>query len=67
MDRRHFLMGAAAAPATVRPGAAAGPNDRIRVACVGFRSQGEVHIKAYLKIPNVEIAAMCDVDDSVLE
>ena len=67
MDRRHFLMGAAAAPATVRPSAAAGANDRIRVACVGFHSQGEVHIKAYLKIPNVEIAAMCDVDDAVLE
>ena len=66
MDRRHFLMGAAAAPATVRPGVAASPNDTIRVACVGVHGQGEVHINAYLKMPNVEIAALCDVDEAVL-
>src|SRR5207237_9070013 len=43
------------------------PNDTVRVACVGVKSQGQNHIKAYAKMPNVEIAAICDVDESVLE
>jgi predicted dehydrogenase len=42
-------------------------NDTVRVACVGVRGQGRAHINAYGKMPNVEIAAICDVDESVLE
>ncbi len=38
----------------------------VRVACVGVRGQGQSHIRAYAKMPNVEIAALCDVDESVL-
>ena len=38
----------------------------MRVACVGFHGQGQVHINNYLKIPRVEIAALCDVDDAVM-
>jgi predicted dehydrogenase len=67
MNRRFFIMGSAAASATLDAKSFAGPNDRIRVACVGFHGQGEVHIKAYLRIPGVEIAALCDVDDAVME
>ena len=36
-------------------------------ACVGVRGQGQSHIRAYGKMPNVEIAAICDVDESILE
>jgi predicted dehydrogenase len=43
------------------------PNDTVRVACVGVRGQGQNHIRAYAKMPNVEIAALCDVDESVLQ
>jgi predicted dehydrogenase len=34
---------------------------------VGFHGQGRAHIQAYLKVPSVEISALCDVDESVLE
>ena len=59
-------MAAAVASTAARPRALASPNDTIRVACVGFHGQGQVHINNYLKIPNVEIAALCDVDDAVM-
>ncbi|HKE22609.1 MAG TPA: Gfo/Idh/MocA family oxidoreductase [Bryobacteraceae bacterium] len=64
MQRRHFLMTSAAALAerTVL----ASPNDTVRVGCVGVHGQGRSHIRAYSAMPNVEIAAICDVDESVL-
>lgn len=66
MNRRHFLMGSAGALATFK-GAQASPNDRVRVACVGVRGQGQSHMHAYAKMQNVEIAALCDVDENILE
>jgi predicted dehydrogenase len=66
MNRRHFLMTTAAAGLAARPHLMASPNDTVRVACVGVRSQGRQHISHYLKMPNVEIAAVCDIDESVL-
>jgi len=62
MDRRYFLMTATAGVAT----RVASANDTVRVACVGVRGQGGSHIREYLKMPNVEIAAVCDIDESVL-
>jgi len=44
----------------------ASPNDTIRVACVGVRGQGRSHIRSYLGMRNVEIAAVCDIDERVL-
>jgi predicted dehydrogenase len=64
MERRHFLMTSAAA--VVGRTVLASPNDTVRVACVGLHGQGRSHIKAYAAMPNVEIAAVCDVDESVL-
>jgi predicted dehydrogenase len=43
-----------------------GANDRVRVAIVGLRGRGESHIRGYGALPNVEIAALCDIDDSVM-
>jgi predicted dehydrogenase len=60
MQRRHFLLGAAALPAF------ASPNDTVRVACIGVRGQGFEHVRRYLAMPNVEVAAICDVDESIL-
>ena len=65
MDRRHFLMSTAAA-APLAASALGSPNDTVRVAVVGCRGQGNSHIRQYLGMKNVEIAALCDVDDSVL-
>ena len=67
MQRRFFLMGSAAATTAIRSSALPSANERVRVACVGVRGQGQSHIRAYSKMPNVEIAAICDVDESVLE
>jgi len=67
MNRRYFFMASAASAAAARSSALASPNDTVRVACVGVRGQGQSHIQAYGKMPNVEIAAICDVDESVLE
>ena len=67
MERRHFLLGAAATTAAVRSSALASPNDTVRVCCVGVRGQGKAHLRAYSRMPNVEIAAVCDVDESILE
>jgi len=65
MDRRAFIATSAAAAAgsrLVRKSA----NDTVRVAVVGFRGQGETHIRNYLRMQNVEIAALCDIDASVM-
>jgi predicted dehydrogenase len=68
MDRRHFLVGSAAALGTL--GAArvslSSPNETVRVACVGLRGRGKAHLSAYPKMPNVTVAAICDIDDDVL-
>jgi predicted dehydrogenase len=56
-------MSTAAAAATR---AMASPNDTVRVACAGIRGQGRHHIKVYSEMPNVEVAALCDVDESIL-
>lgn len=42
------------------------PSDTVRIACVGVRGRGKNHIDAYTSLPNVELVALCDVDESVL-
>ena len=50
----------------IAPQRVLGANDRVRVAICGLHGRGEDHIKGYSALPNVEIAALCDVDESVL-
>src|SRR5215813_4362201 len=66
MNRRYFIGSTALAGAQLATRGLASANDTVRVACVGVRGQGGAHIKAYSAMPNVEIAAVCDVDESVL-
>ena len=74
-NRREFLSKtatvAAGASVLATPAIAAnrlGPNDRVRVGIIGLRGRGRSHIQAIhnLENQNVELAAMCDVDESVL-
>src|SRR5260370_2085059 len=65
MNRRHFLMTSAGVLAAARR-ATPSPNDTVRIACVGLRGRGKDHIGGYTKLPNVELAALCDIDESVL-
>jgi len=68
--RRSFLKTTAVAAASVATASAAnkvmGANDRVRVAVVGVRGRGWDHVKGYKPIPNVELAAFCDVDENVM-
>ncbi|HEV2350390.1 MAG TPA: Gfo/Idh/MocA family oxidoreductase [Terriglobia bacterium] len=43
-----------------------GANDRVRVAVCGIHGQGFVHVRQYSKMPDVEVAAVCDVDENVI-
>ncbi len=67
MNRRYFLMSSAPVAARLRASSLPSPNDTVRVACVGIRGQGRAHIRSYAAMPEVEIAALCDVDESVLQ
>jgi hypothetical protein len=44
-----------------------GANDAINVAVIGVRGHGITHIEAYKKEPNVNLLALCDVDDLYLQ
>ena len=67
MDRRYFIGSVFSAGSLFQPWATASPNDTVRVACVGVHGRGRDHIKAYSQMTGVEIAALCDVDESVLD
>src|SRR5665647_2085921 len=66
MDRRNFFLttAAAAAASTTVFGS---PNDTIRVATIGLRGRGKDHIKEITGQPNVELVALCDIDEKVLD
>jgi predicted dehydrogenase len=71
VTRRDFLKTTAISAAALSVDAlswsrAAGANDDIRVAQIGFRSQGAGHIKTLSKMKGVRLVALCDVDTHVL-
>ena len=43
------------------------PNNRVRLALVGLRGRGRDHISGFGRLPGVEIATLCDVDETVLD
>ncbi len=51
---------------TIIPARAFGANDRIRIGVIGFNSRGKDHIKNFMKLEDVEVATLCDVDQRVL-
>jgi predicted dehydrogenase len=67
MNRRYFVMSSTAAASALRASDLRSPADTVRIACVGVRGQGGVHISNYSKMKNVEVVALCDIDESVLE
>jgi len=76
LSRRDFLKAEArtgSGLATVsgmavlgRSGRVVGANDRVQIAVVGLHGQGFAHVQEYAKLPDVAIAAVCDVDENVL-
>ena len=71
MNRRQFVKTGAAAATTfamVDPfNRVLGANEEIRVGVVGFRGRGKSHIDGFSNQPGVRLAALCDVDQDVLE
>ena len=44
------------------PARRVGPNDKLRVATIGVNGQGGGHLSEWLKLPDVEVVAICDCD-----
>ncbi|MCE5345877.1 MAG: Gfo/Idh/MocA family oxidoreductase [Bacteroidales bacterium] len=71
MNRREFgkkvisgTAGLAVAPIILKPGWK-GANDRVNVAVIGIRGQGQLHISGYSKLKNARVVALCDVDSNL--
>ena len=71
MTRRTFLKHtslATGAVAALAPQARVlGANDDLRVAVVGFNSQGKTHLRALRELSGVRVVALCDCDRAVLD
>jgi len=73
-SRRHFLgnsaLAAAAAAVSSLPVLGSelrrpyGANDRLRIAVIGVKGRGLEHVSQWVKMPDVEIAAICDIDEN---
>ncbi|MFT5107213.1 MAG: putative dehydrogenase [Pseudoalteromonas tetraodonis] len=66
-NRRHFLrtVTAASLAATTTLRAQGNPDQKLRVGVMGL-SRGKAHISNFAKVPGVEIAYVCDVDQQRL-
>ena len=71
MKRRTFMKAAsatAASPLLIGNSKSwAGANDKVRVAVVGIRGQGQAHIREFNALENVEVAALCEVDENLVD
>jgi len=71
LEDSMFAAAAAVAAASTRPiwadepAQSSSPNERLRVAMVGVRGQGRVHLEAYINRKDVEVAYICDPDREV--
>src|ERR1700693_1299227 len=71
IDRRDFLKTtgkviSVGAATLALGGKVLGANDRVRLAICGVRGRGNDHLHGFARVPGTEIAALCDVDESVL-
>ena len=70
IHRRLFLKqgGAAALSVALLPGftGKVAASDRLRVAIVGVGNMGNNHLKWFAALPEVEVVALCDVDENHL-
>ncbi len=74
VSRRNFLKtGAAGLTAfsgitfITKPERVFGANDRVNLAVCGLRGRGMDHIRSFGRLPNATLAALCDVDENVLD
>ena len=75
MKRRNFIKSAGAGTAAIASAPLLwgnarhwrGANDRIRLAVIGIRGMGQNHIQNFNALKNVEVAALCDVDENLFD
>src|SRR5512141_2901494 len=67
--RRDFTKTLVLAGASTALGAAraAGANDRVRIGFIGLGNRGDQVLDAFLKHPDADVAAICDLNDSYLD
>jgi len=73
MNRRYFakvaMTGAAGlsvSPTILTGRGWKGANDRVNIAVIGIRSQGQLHISGYSASKNARVAAICDIDSNLV-
>ena len=64
---KHTSLATVTVAALAPHARALGANDDLRVAVVGFNSQGRVHLKALRELAGVRVVALCDCDHAVLD
>ncbi len=69
LTRRDFTktMAAAGATAALAPWRVLGANERVRIGFIGLGNRGDQVLDAFLKQPDADVAAICDLDDSYLD
>jgi hypothetical protein len=60
MNRRYFFASAAGAALIRRRAVAA--SDKVNVAIMGVRGRGRSLTQDFVNLPDVHVAALCDVD-----
>lgn len=67
--RRDFTKTLVLAGATTALGAAraVGANDRVRLGCIGLGNRGDQVLDAFLKQPDAEVVAVCDLSQAYLD
>src|SRR5947209_12028205 len=64
ISRRTFFQGATVALSATR---VRGANDRINVGLIGIGGRGTAHLNSYVKIPECQVSALCDVNQAARE
>src|SRR5512137_1815021 len=68
MSRRQFTATTSFAAAAVVAGGARrvlGANDRVVLASIGIRGQGDSLKQGFARVPGVEIKTLCDIDENL--
>jgi predicted dehydrogenase len=67
VQQSSLILAAGILPASLRSSTILQSNDRLNIALIGCRNMGFGILEQALKQPNVHCAALCDIDDSVLQ
>jgi predicted dehydrogenase len=66
MDRRQFVIASAAAAAAL-PRVARAAASQLNIGIIGVGMRGQVHLEELMRRPDVNIAAICDIDPFMVD